>query len=514
MSFNDEVPFGLPCLRRVGDIGTSEFIDLDDESNESVIRTPPSITRLIVGEPGAGKTRTLLQHPFAEDAVNIGIVDVGLHPDTEGVMGVHRALRPVQANTVEYWEKYWRMATIRAIATHILFGREKNGNGSSDIEALRTFVTRARATSVPVCVTDSLTHICQGLMTRNEFREYYHSDEFARATVAVEQALRSGSRFPILLDVSDEVLDNAPVAWSECLQGLMFFVLSSKSDSLFHSVDLVATSSARVHRAATRQPRYFNYSSRADIMTLAWEARDAKRFLSRKVSSLPTRFKFTHSSSDELRDWLGVGSIMNRSRNRREKVADYVVRHTRLMPRQIICIGNELCRSVQHAKRAGGIRIGRETIHGIVHKSVRDFAREMILDCSCELVLQGIARQFKRSSLNVYDGSNEDIVGNGHALKRLLNGFQSEQAKIHELRAAILRELTENEATADDVLQLLWQRRFFGVIEQTGTRKSSVRFCNRSQELDWASLSNSSLQFNTLIIDAVNLFTPDSMKHF
>jgi hypothetical protein len=48
---------------------------------------------------------------------------------------------------------------------------------------------------------------------------------------------------------------------------------------------------------------------------------------------------------------LGRETIKNSSRDTLEPVEQYLLRHTRLLPRDIIILGNRLCEEIQKAKR-------------------------------------------------------------------------------------------------------------------------------------------------------------------
>ena len=502
------LPFGLPCLRRQEDVFPSDFVDLSQCTDESSVGKPLDIIRLIVGEPGVGKTRTLLEHPFAAKAFADGILDIALHPDTHAILDVQGSLSAGRGNTVEYWQMYWRIATLRCIATHLLYSPHWNSTITPSVEApLTELVKRFMNTEVPVSVTDSLTHICRHHLTRNEFKEFYGSENLQFATVAIDKALEQQRPLNILLDVSDEVLDNAPTAWSECLQGMMCFVLDSKKEKTFRRVNIAATLPARVYRAAMEQPRARNaYALRADVLRLIWRIEDAREFLHQKIGQLPSEYIVNEDREDSMTaaSWLGLQSVNNHQRGIRERIENYILRHTRLTPRHIIALGNSLSVHSRKAKERGVKRIDSGTLKHAVHKSVQDFAQEMFIQCACEIVLQGYARDYQRSGMDVYEGANEDVAGNSRLLESTFSRLTGEDFTSESLYKLIQDEFSVSDEGARRILRLLWNKRFFGILTNLpGKGRFRTEFAEELFEQNSPMRGDTRLWLHTLVSDHI-----------
>lgn len=445
----------------------------------------------------------LLSHPFASLAKERGIVEVGVHPETAGIVTFSKALKAFPGGRrAEAWEQLWRLATFRAIATHMICGIRFQLI-EDEVNAIRPLVDHFQKTEVPIGVSVSLSHICSQISTRNEFKEKVNSPDFHSAVNAIVEILRRTDPFYILLDVSDEVLDNAPVAWSECLQGLLFFVLGSKSDTNFERVRIVATSTARVHRAAMRQPRYSNYTGRADVLHLKWFPADARGFLNAKIAELPDELVIIPQIDDPKRlakKWLGVASLKNRSSGRQEKVLDYLIRHTRCTPRQLIILGNQISILVRNAKSTSKKRVASADISRLVHSYVPEFAKNMMMDLSSELVLRGIAQDFDRSPMNVYEGSNEDIVGSSQNLEKFFQRLAKTGLHLSQLKNEIETHITNGDSESVEILNLLWQRHFFGLeIVQRGRRSKTMNYANDQEFPPWNAAADLPIRFHSLI---------------
>lgn len=508
MQQSSSLPFGRPCLRTYDDAQASSFVDLSGVVEESRISRPNDIVRLIVGESGAGKTRMLLEHPFAGPACESGIVDIAQHPETHCILDVQAALRVGGGNAIEYWQMYWNVATLRSVATHLLYSRHWQGAVSdADRPRLLQLVNRFVNTEVPVSVTASLSHICRQHVTRNEFKEFYGSEILEFAKVAIQRSMADQTPFCIVLDVSDEVLDNAPEAWSKCLQGLMFFVLDKTGDSVFEQVNIVATLPARVYRAAMEQPRAVNrYSLRAEILQLRWTTKDALHFLNRKISQLPSTY-LTRAGAENAGDataWLGVKTVNNRQRSVRERLEAYILRHTRLTPRHVIAIGNSLSIHSRKAHEKGQKRVSPETIKQVVHESVQDFAQEMFMQCACEIVLQGHAHDYRRCGPDVYEGTNEDVAGNVRLLEAAFTGLASETFTSEQLKSEIRKAFSINDQGAEQLFRLLWNKRFFGVLLSSGSRRTKrTKFADELFDRNETLRPKTPLWLHSLVTDHV-----------
>ena len=80
----------------------------------------------------------------------------------------------------------------------------------------------------------------------------------------------------------------------------------------------------------------------------------------------------------------GSTSSVNHRRGVTEDLESYLLRHTRLIPRDVVQLGNELCDAVQHAK-AVHEALDPQTIRTAVGKVSKEIADEQLAVCGNHL---------------------------------------------------------------------------------------------------------------------------------
>src|SRR5262249_37888835 len=117
------------------------------------------------------------------------------------------------------------------------------------------------------------------------------------------------------------------------------------------------------------------YRGEPHIATLGWEYPSAEYFLKRKISRLAPSFLLQEPESEsetaEIHHWLGPSFIENRGRQIREPIMQYLLRHTRLLPRDIVILGNKLSELVNQAKHGGQGEVPQEAIRQCVREVSR-----------------------------------------------------------------------------------------------------------------------------------------------
>src|SRR5262249_27622857 len=83
--------------------------------------------------------------------------------------------------------------------------------------------------------------------------------------------------------------------------------------------------------------------------------------------------------------WLGRDAIWNRKREILEGCYDYLLRHSRLLPRDIVTLGNAICRLVADCKNNATNEIDEAELRAIVHQSAAAFGEEQLRICASHL---------------------------------------------------------------------------------------------------------------------------------
>jgi len=183
--------------------------------------------------------------------------------------------------------------------------------------------------------------------------------------------------------------------------------------------------------------------------------------------------------------WLGVREIQNAERCVPELVEDYVLRHTRLLPRDLVELGNALSREVAAAKVGGAKALAPDRIRRVVDCSAAGFADMQLRVCANQIVADMMpANAVAQGYSDVYLGDTEYARGVVEILRQTL-------AAVHTDRfdgLALNRAREEASTRLDDhvrpdsgldpglhVLDVLWQHGLLGY-EGTGNECRDVCF--------------------------------------
>ena len=155
------------------------------------------------------------------------------------------------------------------------------------------------------------------------------------------------------LDGHDEEFASAPMYWLRCQKGLFYETMRllrhGKLGGRVHVVisirDLVLSSVLRSEHA----PRYIGDPH---IRVLAWDYSSAKFLLEHKVQSLRPEYWLGSVQPQDLGQWCGLDTITN-SYGVVEDSSRYVLRHTQMVPRDVVLFGNHFSAVVQHASAEG-----------------------------------------------------------------------------------------------------------------------------------------------------------------
>jgi hypothetical protein len=257
--------------------------------------------------------------------------------------------------------------------------------------------------------------------------------------------------------------------WLKCQEGLFYQVMRMLRDHRFggrlHIViairDIVMSSIYHSEHA----PRYHQ---EPHVRVLSWDRSALLYLLEDKVRRLPPEFRMRQPVGDvTLRDWLGVPTVTNEWGNR-ERIEDYLIRHTRLIPRDIISVGNELAEEVLRQKRAGRDRVPEAELKRIVGRCAKRFGDSQLAQCanqvSSDLMPLGAAShtysELYTSTQSYMDGVLEEM----RSILRLIGAVRFPRADLEGLREIANPHFDG----ATDVGSVLWLNGLLGYVDPQG----------------------------------------------
>lgn len=468
-------PFGNPdgsraqIERVIGD-----FVDFGGDPSFGALatRADDSQVRVIVGKLGAGKTvymRRLQDHQSHQGSVYADPPQQS-PPSTEVIV---KACQWFSGQVlVEKWMQIWSRAILRSVVSHLLLRSELRAHvpvhQREDIEQnYRRLIGEFRR---PRSIYNQVREIVNAHHTAHQLTQFLDDPLWDDLEDLLGEVIAHCRPMYFYLDAVDEEFSHAPMYWLKCQEGLFYHVMRLLRDHRFggrlHVVvairDIVMSS---IHHSE-HAPRYQN---EPHIRVLGWDRQSLLFLLRDKVRRLPGEYRMRRSADDEgtLRDWLGVVSVTNEW-GARERVEDYLIRHTRLIPRDVVSLGNELAELVLRQKRAGRERVPEDELKAVVARCARRFGDSQLAQCanhvSSDLMPLGAAAHTYSelyTSTQSYIGT---VLDEMRSIVRLIGTIRFPRVELEGLRAIA----DPHFEGATDVGSVLWLNGLLGYLDPSG----------------------------------------------
>jgi hypothetical protein len=275
------------------------------------------------------------------------------------------------------------------------------------------------------------------------------------------------------LDAIDEEFSHAPMYWLKCQEGLFYQVMrllrDHKLGGRLHVVvcirDIVMSSVYRSEHA----PRYYN---EPHIRVLTWDRSSLLYLLEQKLRRLPTSLlmRRTVGGTPTIHDWLG-GNGNWPGPNGDATIEDYLLSHTRLIPRDIISLGNELSEEVWRQKQAGREGMPAAALQGVVQRCAKRFGDSQLAQCANQIssdlmpenaALQDYSELFTSTQAYI-SGVQEDV----RSFVRMMGVDRFSRGDL-----AALQEVADlHFKGATHLSSVLWQNGLLGYVDESGQRR-------------------------------------------
>ena len=275
------------------------------------------------------------------------------------------------------------------------------------------------------------------------------------------------------LDALDEEFSHAPMYWLKCQEGLFYQVMrllrDHKLGGRLHVVicirDIVMSSVYRSEHA----PRYYN---EPHIRVLTWDRSSLLYLLQRKLQRLPPSLLMRRATNGPptIGDWLGVNGHWP-GPDGDGPIEDYLLSHTRLIPRDIISLGNDLNEEVLRQKQAGHDGLPPADLQRVVQRCAKRFGDSQLAQCanqiSSDLMPKNAAlhdySELFTSTQAYISGVQEEV----RSFVRLIGVDRFSRADLVALQE--MADLHFEKAT--DLASVLWQNGLLGYVDDSGRRR-------------------------------------------
>jgi hypothetical protein len=471
-------PFGNPDGSRadIEDV-LKEFVDFggDPAYGSLATRANDSMVRVIVGKLGAGKTvylRRLQDFQSHQDSVYADVPQQSL-PKTEVVVKACQWFS--DRVLVEKWMQIWERAIMRSLASHLLrrpeLRQQVRDDQASEIE--RSYARLLDDFGRPRTIYSQVRDIINQRQTAHQLSTYLDDPLWDDLEDLLGEVIGQCKPIYFYLDGVDEEFSHAPMYWLKCQEGLFYQVMrllrDHKLGGRLHVVvcirDIVMSSVYRSEHA----PRYYN---EPHIRVLTWNHASLLYLLEQKLRRLPPSLLMRRPASGNpaIRDWLGVDGNWP-GPDGDGTIEDYLLSHTRLIPRDIVSLGNELNEEVLWQKQAGADGLPPAALQAVVQRSAKRFGDSQLAQCanqiSSDLMPQNAAlhnySELFTSTQAYISGVQEDV----RSFVRMIGVDRFPRADLGALQEMANAHFEK----ATDLASVLWQNGLLGYVDENGQRR-------------------------------------------
>ena len=205
------------------------------------------------------------------------------------------------------------------------------------------------------------------------------------------------------------------------------------------------------------------------------ELHDYSIFFREKIANLKDCYFINEDQEKTIFNWLNIKMISNKYRNIEEPIEQYVLRHTRLLPRDIVIVGNSLAEIKRMKKDSPTIDVCR-TIRRKVAECAKIFGNELLQICANQInnneMPKGAA---SREYAEIYTSIIEYEESTTQKMKDILSQIDTDKLSWEQIC-----RLEESSKTILGInckmFDVLWQNGGIGYIEEGPNGNDEVFF--------------------------------------
>jgi hypothetical protein len=506
------IPFGNPDgSREQLDQIVKTFVSFGNASAWGGLSTPADdrTARILVGRKGSGKTlylRRLHAHASTENSVYADPIQ----QDRISTSNVISFCQWFKKNEVdEKWTALWRRAIIRSLISHLLCNENLKGSASDLLrqQLERDFPRAVRSFRAAVSVYSQAASIIYECTTRAQLERYLGDPIWYEIETILADALKDFPPICFYLDAVDEEFENAPLYWLHCQKGLFYQCMGLLRDAKFGSrLHVIICIRDIVLSSVYRSEHQTRYKGESHIRVLNWNKSSISYFLDQKILKLSDIFLvFPGESNTPIESWLGIRTIRNVARDITERLDDYFLRHTRLLPRDIVVLGNMLCQMISRAKATGRPYDLEDIIRNTVSDCALGFGNEQLEICANEFISSSMPHHAAHHGYHDAYVANQDyakgVVGQFDKMIGDIGIDRFTRSHIEASRKTSAPLFVEN----NDPWSILWRNRLVGYLEEKGDGERHIFYSDDRIDQFHLPENKQIYLFHPILIDAVGI---------
>jgi hypothetical protein len=291
--------------------------------------------------------------------------------------------------------------------------------------------------------------------------------------------------------------------WLRCQMGLfhqvMRFLRDPRLGGRLHIVisirDIVMSAVYRSEHA----PRYYD---EPHIRVLAWDKDAIEYLLLEKLRRLDGSFFMAAGSfAHPVEAWLGTPVVNNERRGVHEWVTDYLLRHTRLIPRDVVSLGNSICAEILRQKAAGRSEFSQAGLRRVVARAAKRFGDSQLAQASNQVAADTMPKDAARNEYSeVYTSTVEYLTGIDQQVRDIIREVGRDRFSREELELVAMQAHGKFDSSTD-LPSVLWQNGLLGYVETSG----EARFYSHADMDQFIVPTAHGYVFHPCMIDSVGI---------
>lgn len=454
--------FGNPRGR---DENLQNFFDLHDSKfhNKNQSQSAILYPRITVGSPGSGKSFNLKrQLEYASKSQNVFAEFIeNESPPADEIRELHQQLSKQNRNISHTWKRIWYCAILTSVASHIINNKdwhtEKN---SSIVENIKNLISQEFSLRTVRVLQVMGKIIRQHSKTVNQLINYINHEKWSNLEHEIIEATKNLDPIYVFIDSQDVWYARYPTQWMKFQEGLYYCVYEYFLENNSFQEKIRPYISIREHVFSSILQ---DQADRARILSdpyihrLSWNYQSIQQFIRTKIMALDENFLAIPEEieSDPFLAFFGHSEYENHVRSVTEPVSQYVLRHTRMVPVDVVTLGNRLCQKMSQNQNAKP----RLTIQDI-KRTTRELSRGIgiTLRNNCVNHLRSKHPEFER---------NNSWETTSNLFSQIVKSVGHDRFSWLELKRAITENTLINEyhEVVEGLPDILWQNRILGYVQ-------------------------------------------------
>lgn len=431
--------------------------------------------RAIVGGKGAGKSVYLRRlQADAEKQNGVYSEDTPVYadiiqrdvPTTESIVRICQWYPA--AFLTEKWKWIWRRAIMRSLVSHLLCSSDLKTYVPDNLrdELDQGYPTLYGRFHKPLSIYSQVRHIINSHQGKAALSKYLEHPNWDDLEVTLGDVLRESPPVCFYIDAVDDEFAHAPMYWLICQKALFYEVMRLlREDQFGGRLHVMICIRDVVFSSVLRSEHASRYRESPHIRLLDWDRESLRYFLQAKLDGLPARFFPSSGGERSVATWLGTEIVTNVQREAEisEQIEDYLLRHIRPHPRDIVILGNMLCRGLDKARALGMANLPEHWISEIVAHAAKDFGDEQLKICANQMSADMLPPHAEQHLLtNVYTGADAYAPVLGQHLKDFLHSTVGRDRFDNGFCKQVAEQASREFSKQTDVLSVLWQNGLIG----------------------------------------------------